>query len=64
VNADNPDWKKQLQIQSEVDLDSVIGQGSGYPVGMESKSPAEGVEGAYSRRRGTEHVRPQSSIRK
>jgi hypothetical protein len=41
VNATKPDWKKHFQIQSEVDLDFVIGQGGGHPVGMESKSPAE-----------------------
>jgi hypothetical protein len=35
------DWTEHFQIQSEVDLDFVIGQGSGFPVGMQRRSPAE-----------------------
>ena len=34
-------WAKQFQIQSEVDLDFVIAQGTGYPVGMLRGSPPE-----------------------
>ena len=34
-------WVNQFQIQSEVDLDFVIGQGIGYPVGMLRDSPPE-----------------------
>ena len=34
-------WTKHFQIQSEVELDFVIGQGHGYPVGMQTGSPAE-----------------------
>jgi hypothetical protein len=37
----NQSWTDHFGIQSEVDLDFVIGQGSGYPVGMERESPAE-----------------------
>jgi hypothetical protein len=38
--ADGQDWEKHFRIQSEVDLDFVIGQKLGYPVGMQSASPA------------------------
>jgi len=41
VDADGGNWTKQFQIQSGVELDFVIGQQGGYPVGMQSKSPAE-----------------------
>ena len=34
-------WAKQFQIQSKVDLDFVIGQDVGFPVGMQRKSPPE-----------------------
>jgi hypothetical protein len=35
------DWTEHFWIESEVDLDFVIGQGSGWPVGMQRNSPAE-----------------------
>jgi hypothetical protein len=41
MNADSRNWTKQFQIQSEVELDFVIGQRGGYPIGMQSESPAE-----------------------
>jgi hypothetical protein len=41
MDAGGANWTKQFQIQSEVDLDFVIGQRGGYPVGMQSRSPAE-----------------------
>jgi hypothetical protein len=41
LSADNRPWANQFQIQSEVDLDFVIGQGIGYPVGMLRASPPE-----------------------
>lgn len=41
MTVDRPGWMEQFQIQSEVDLDFVIGQGGGLPVGMTSRSPAE-----------------------
>src|SRR4051812_30136774 len=41
MDAGGANWTKQFQIQSEVDLDFVIGQRRGHPVGMQSKSPAE-----------------------
>jgi hypothetical protein len=34
-------WTEHFWIESEVDLDFVIGQGSGWPVGMQRNSPAE-----------------------
>jgi hypothetical protein len=41
LSADSRPWANQFQIQSEVDLDFVIGQGIGYPVGMLRGSPPE-----------------------
>jgi hypothetical protein len=41
LSADSRPWVNQFQIQSEVDLDFVIGQGIGYPVGMLRASPPE-----------------------
>lgn len=41
MDADSRDWTTHFQIQSEVELDFVIGQRRGYPVGMQSGSPAE-----------------------
>lgn len=41
MSADGRPWAKQFQIQSEVDLDFVIGQGIGYPVGMLRSSAPE-----------------------
>lgn len=41
VSFDNQDWTQQFRIQSAVDLDFVIGQKPGLPVGMSSKSPPE-----------------------
>jgi len=40
MDACNQGWTKQFQIQSEVELDFVIGQRRGYPVGMQGNSPA------------------------
>jgi hypothetical protein len=40
MDADDQNWKKHFQIQSQVDLDFVIGQKRGCPVGMERSSPA------------------------
>jgi hypothetical protein len=42
LGKDSRPWVKQFQIQSEVDLDFVVGQGdAGYPVGMLRNSPPE-----------------------
>jgi hypothetical protein len=41
LRAERPLWADQFQIQSEVDLDFVIGQKVGYPVGMQREAPAE-----------------------
>lgn len=37
----NPNLAKHFQIQSDVDLDFVIGQGLGWPIGMSRQSPPE-----------------------
>jgi hypothetical protein len=41
MNPEKLGWKKHFWIESEVDLDFVIGQGLGWPVGMQRNSPAE-----------------------
>src|SRR4051812_47625754 len=41
MNSKKDDWTKHFWIESEVDLDFVIGQGLGWPVGLQRKSPAE-----------------------
>lgn len=41
MNPNKSDWTEHFQIQSEVDLDFVIGQKLGWPVGMQRNSPAE-----------------------
>jgi hypothetical protein len=41
LRANGRPWANQFQIQSEVDLDFVIGQSIGYPVGMLRDSPPE-----------------------
>jgi|tagenome__1003787_1003787.scaffolds.fasta_scaffold20879652_3 hypothetical protein len=41
MNPEKQGWKKHFWIESEVDLDFVIGQGFGWPVGMQRNSPAE-----------------------
>jgi hypothetical protein len=41
MNSDGRDWAEHFQIQSEVDLDFVIGQHVGLPVGMQRSSPPE-----------------------
>jgi hypothetical protein len=41
MDADKSDWTEEFQIQSEVDLDFVIGQKYGWPVGMQRNSPSE-----------------------
>ncbi len=41
MDADSENWQKQFQIQSAVELDFVIGQRGGFPVGMQGASPAE-----------------------
>jgi hypothetical protein len=39
MSRNNPVWTEQFRIQSEVDLDFVIAQDSGLPVGMTRHSP-------------------------
>ena len=41
MSVDNCSLTKHFQIQSEADLDFVIGQRLGYPIGMQRKSPPE-----------------------
>src|SRR3954452_19399069 len=41
MNPEKQSWKKHFWIESEVDLDFVIGQRLGWPVGMQRNSPAE-----------------------
>jgi hypothetical protein len=41
LRTEDGSWFKQFQIQSEVDLDFVISQKIGYPVGMLRESPPE-----------------------
>src|SRR5688572_17855352 len=41
MDPDKSAWTEHFQIQSEVELDFVIGQKLGWPVGMQGKSPAE-----------------------
>jgi hypothetical protein len=41
MTDDKPGWMQQFQIQSGVDLEFVIGQSAGLPVGMMTRSPAE-----------------------
>jgi hypothetical protein len=41
VADDTTSWRKQFAIQSEVDLDFVIGQKRGFPVGLTRDSPPE-----------------------
>jgi hypothetical protein len=41
MNIANQDWTEHFQIQSSVDLDFVIGQQHGYPIGMRRESPPE-----------------------
>jgi hypothetical protein len=41
MDDDDRNWTKQFWIQSEVELDFVIGQHLGYPVGMQGHSPSE-----------------------
>jgi hypothetical protein len=41
VSKDARSWVDHFQIQSEVDLDFVIGQSTGLPVGMQRHSPSE-----------------------
>jgi hypothetical protein len=41
MNLENIGWKKHFWIESEVELDFVIGQRLGWPVGMQRNSPAE-----------------------
>jgi hypothetical protein len=41
LSKGNQSWTDHFRIQSEVDLDFVIGQGFGHPIGMERGSPPE-----------------------
>lgn len=41
MSIDNRSWTEHFQIQSVVELDFVIGQGLGHPIGMQRKSPPE-----------------------
>jgi hypothetical protein len=41
MNRDDYGWAQQFKIQSQVDLDFVIGQTIGYPVGLQADSPPE-----------------------
>lgn len=41
MSADDERWTREFQIESAVELDFVIGQTVGWPIGMESRSPPE-----------------------
>jgi len=41
MDSNSSDWRIHFQIESEVELDFVIGQKRGWPVGTERNSPAE-----------------------
>src|ERR1700722_1265646 len=41
MNSDDLSWTDQFKIQSAVDLDFVIGQEYGRPIGMQRTSPPE-----------------------
>jgi hypothetical protein len=41
LSKSNQSWTEHFRIQSVADLDFVVGQGTGYPVGMERESPPE-----------------------